>query len=354
MRTDDAHRGWEAETRYRRLPDALIPLDPGGRRLPEVRAALPTLGWEIRPVGPGGGVPDLARGRRPEVAWVLDHPPRGPRQGVGVLTVAADDAEQVLGVEVNLSYGIAYDDDHAHELHFAQTAREVTEDVLGGPPTRLAGPGPRAVWIRPGADVGVMLDEGNVVLQLLRTDRGAEFRRGYPDVWRGSLGADLSRPELSRPVRDWAEAGERLGAALLVLCTQVHAFPGDFTLRLSSAPDPLRSVAAVGNGSHDALRLEAPADHPDLPGSDRFAASGWQHYGGLRQCVVLGALGTGDRPRGPVREAVSLLVDAVRALEVDLADLTYSGEVAVPTGARHLELPQLGLPRAVPEGAAGA
>ncbi|MDW4917462.1 hypothetical protein [Streptomyces californicus] len=178
MRTDYACRGWDSETRYRRLLDDLIPLDLGGWRLPEVRAALSTLGWEIRPVGPGEGVPGLARGRRPEVAWVLDHPPRGPRQGVGVLTMAADDAEQVLGVEVNLSYGIAYDDDHAHELHFAQTAREVTEDVLGGPPTRLAGPGPRAVWIRPGADVGVTLDEGNVVLPLLRTDRGAEFRRG--------------------------------------------------------------------------------------------------------------------------------------------------------------------------------
>ncbi|MFD7420466.1 hypothetical protein ACFV6M_08465 [Streptomyces californicus] len=274
MRTDYACRGWDSETRYRRLLDDLIPLDLGGWRLPEVRAALSTLGWKIRPVGPGEGVPGLARGRRPEVAWVLDHPPRGPRQGVGVLTMAADDAEQVLGVEVNLSYGIAYDDDHAHELHFAQTAREVTEDVLGGPPTRLAGPGPRAVWIRPGADVGVTLDEGNVVLPLLRTDRGAEFRRGYPDVWRGSLGADPSRPEPSRPVRDWADAGERLG--------------------------------------------------------------------------------TGDRPRGPIREAVSLLVDAVRALEMDLADLTYSGEVAVPTSAGHLELPQLGLPRAVPEGAAGA
>ncbi|MFF6927906.1 hypothetical protein [Streptomyces californicus] len=107
MRTDDAYRGWDSEARCRRLPDALIPLDPGGRRLPEVRAALSTLGWEIRPVGPGGDVPDLARGRRPEVAWVLDHPPRGPRQGVGVLTVAADDAAQVLGAEVNLSYGVA-------------------------------------------------------------------------------------------------------------------------------------------------------------------------------------------------------------------------------------------------------
>ncbi|MBD2828836.1 hypothetical protein ID875_11765 [Streptomyces globisporus] len=93
MRADDAYPGWDSEARYRRLP--------------EVRAALSALGWEIRPVGPGGGVPDLARGRRPEVAWVLDHPPRVPRQGVGVLTVAADDAEQVLGAEVNLSYGVA-------------------------------------------------------------------------------------------------------------------------------------------------------------------------------------------------------------------------------------------------------
>ncbi|MFH8881222.1 hypothetical protein [Streptomyces californicus] len=354
MRTDDAYRGWDSETRYRRLLDDLIPLDLDGWRLPEVRAALSTLGWEIRPVAPGGRGPDLARGPRPEVAWELDGPPHGPRQGVGVLTVAADDAEQVVGVEVNLSYGIAYDDDHAHELHFAQTAREVTEDVLGGPPTRLAGPGPRAVWIRPGADVAVTLDEGSVVLQLLRPGRDAEFRRGYPDVWRGPLDADLSRPEPSRPVRDWDEAGERLGTALLALCTEVHAFPGDFTLRLSCARDPLRSVTAVGNGSDDALRLEAPADHPDLPGSDRFAASGWQHYDGLRQRVVLGALGTGDRPRGPVREAVSLLVESVRALEVDLADLTYSGEVDVPKGARQLELPHLGVPRAVPARGPGA
>ncbi len=63
MRTDDAYRGWDSETRYRRLLDDLIPLDLGGWRLPEVRAALSTLGWELRPVGPGEGVPDLARGR---------------------------------------------------------------------------------------------------------------------------------------------------------------------------------------------------------------------------------------------------------------------------------------------------
>ncbi|MFF8554120.1 hypothetical protein ACF058_14915 [Streptomyces sp. NPDC015501] len=347
--TTDAYRGWDSETRFRRLLDELVPLDPGGWRLPDVRTALSTPGWEIRPVVPGGSPPDLARGPRPEVAWELGHHPRGPRQGVGVLTVAAEDPEQVLGLEVNLSYGIAYDDDHAHELHFAQTAREVAEDVLGGPPTRLSGPGSRAVWRRPGTSVAIAVDEGCVVLQLLCTDQGAEFRRGRPDQWRAAARADLSAPEPERPVRDREELRERLGEALAALCAEVHTFPGDFTLRLSSLRDPLRSVVAVGKGWDDALRLQAPAGGPGLPGADRLTASGWQHGDGVRQHTVLAALAMGDRSRGPAREAAALLVDALRALEVDLADLAYSGEVEVPKGARHLELPHLGIPRAAPE-----
>ncbi|WP_228989670.1 hypothetical protein [Streptomyces sp. DH8] len=347
MKTD-AYRGWDSETRFRYLLDDLMPLDPGGWRLPEVRAALSTLGWEIQPVTPGNP-PDLARRDRPEVAWELGWHPRGPRQGVGVLTVAAEDPEQVLGLEINVSYGIAYDDDHAHELHFAQTAREVAEEVLGGPPTRLSGPGPRAVWHRPGTSVAVTLDEGCVVLQLLCTDQGAEFRRGHPDLWRASARADLSAPEPERPAREWEEFQERLGAALTALCAEVHTFPGDLTLRLSSVRDPLRSTAAVGVRWDDALRLQAPAERPGLPGADRLTASGWQHDDGLRQRVVLAAQAMGDRSRGPAREAAALLVDALRAVEVDLADLAYSGEVDVPKGTHHLELPHLGIPRAVPE-----
>ncbi|WP_069740971.1 hypothetical protein [Streptomyces sp. EN23] len=345
MMTDE-YRGWDSETRFQRLLDELLPLDMGTWRLPEVRAVLDdTLGWQARPVTPGGSPPDLARGSRPEVAWELGWHPKGPRQGVGVLTVAAEDPEQVLGLEINLSYGIAYDDDHAHECHFAQTARAVTAYALGGPPTRLAGPGRRAVWHRAGTSVAVMVDEGCVVLQLLCTDQGAEFRPGRPDLWRGSAGADLYAPEPSKPVRGWGDAQARLSSALQSLCAEVQDFPGGFTLLLSSAGAPSRFVRAAASHEADVLRLETPADVPGLPDSERLGRLGWHRSDTLWRRMVPGALTRKD----PVLGAAADLVEAVRTLEVGLFDLVHSGEVSVPTGTRHLELPQLGVPRAAPD-----
>ncbi len=217
----------------------------GGRRLPEVRAALSTLGWEIRPVAPGGLGPDLARGPRPEVAWEPGGPPRGPRQGVGVLTVAADDAEQVLGVEVNLSYGIAYDDDHARELHFAQTAREVAGDVLGGPPTRLAGPGPRAVWIRPGADV--------------RRPAGGHGRPRERRVW-PRAGHDR-RP---RERRVWPRAGH-VGLRAGSVASSSHQVQGGSNSSIESASSAGRSGQPVR--CQCAMRQDSRLGHSGRAGS---------------------------------------------------------------------------------------
>lgn len=322
--------------------DELMPLDMGSWLLPEVRAALGTLGWRLLPVSPGQH-PDLARGRRPEVAWALGHPPEGPRQGIGVLTVAPGAPGQVLGLEINLSYGIAYDDDHSSEWHFAQTARELTERALGGPPTWLAGPGPRAVWHRPGVSVAVMLDEGCVVLQLLRTAHGTESRPGQPDVWRGSTRAHPSPPEPPQRVRDWTDAQARLSAVMQALCAQVPALPAGFILHLSSARDPLRFVSAWNEGED--LRVEAFTHFADLTDPDRLTRLGWRRHGGLWQRRFPGAQNRGEH----AREATALLVDALITLEVDTSELVYSGELSTPGGLRHLELPHLGVPRAVPE-----
>lgn len=341
--TTDRYRYWDSETRFQHLLDELIPLDLGSWRLPDVRAALGTLGWQLLPVTPGQHPPDPARGRRPEVAWTLGHHPRGPRQGVGVLTVASGDPEQVLGLEINLSYGIAYDDDHSSEWHFAQTARELTGRALDGPPTRLAGPGPRAVWHRPGTSVAVLLDEGCVVLQLLCTAQGAESRPGQPDLWRASAPEDLSPAEPEQPVRDWVDAQARLSAAMQSLCAGVPTFPGRFTLHVSSARDPLRFVSAW-NEEED-LRVEAFTHFADLPDAETLTGLGWRRHGGLWQRLFPGALQRGER----AREATALLVDALLTLEVDAAELVYSGELSTPGGLRHLELPRLGVLRTVPE-----
>ncbi|WP_405667196.1 hypothetical protein OG379_35010 [Streptomyces sp. NBC_01166] len=346
--TADRYKGWDSETRFQSLLDELIPLDMGSWLLPEVRAALATLGWQLLPVSPGQHPPDPARGRRPEVAWTLGRPPEGPRQGVGVLTVASGDPRQVLGLEVNLTYGIAYDDDHSSEWHFAQTARELTERALGGPPTWLAGPGPRAVWHRPGVSVAVMLDEGCVVLQLLRTAHGTESRPGQPDVWRGSTPARPCAPEAPQPVRNWTDAQARLSGVMQALCAQVPTLPGSFTLHLSSARDPLRFVSAW-NEEED-LRVEAFTHFADLADPERLTRLGWRRHGGLWQRRFRGAQKRGEH----AREATALLVDALITLEVDTSELVYFGELSTPRGLRHLELPYVGVPRAAPEEATPA
>jgi hypothetical protein len=348
------YRYWSSRKRFRSLLEELVPLDMGGWRVEEVETALGTLGWQLLPVRPGEVV-DLARGPLRGVGRQLASPPRGPRQGVGVVVVDDFACGQAVGVEVNLGYGIAYDDDHHDEVDFVRTTWDIMEEVLGTPPSLWAGAGrrwesrgPRMLWRRPGGTtLAVGLDVHSApVVSMLRTASDSDAA-GHPTmspgVWRAAEPADLppvpERDELRAPLT-WASVRTALSEALRALCADVPCLPGRFILHLQSALDPLRFVSAWNEGLD--LRIESFVHHADRIDPDLLAERGWSDAGGLWQ-RRFGHAADGD---GSADTAAAMLVEAIRAMGVDDADeLNYHGTVSGRGHLFQLDLPDLRLPR---------
>ncbi|WP_424639463.1 hypothetical protein [Embleya sp. AB8] len=349
-----AYKYLSSEDRFRGLVEELAPLDMGGWRMEEVKAALATLGWELLPVEPGNVV-DLARGPLPGVGWELDRHPRGPRQGIGVVVVDHSRSEQAVRLEVNLGYGIAYDDDHRDEVDFLRTAWDVMEETLGTPPTLWTGAGnrwesrgPRMLWRCPEeTTLAVGLDVHSApVMSMLHTASDHDAA-GHPsmsrEVWRAGKPADLPGV-LDRGKRRsfvvWASVQPALARALGALCADTACLPGRFILHLRSAVDPLRFVSAWNEGLD--LRIESFVHHADPIGPDLLATRGWSDVGGGWQRRFDDAAGN----NGHADTAATMLLEAIRAMGVNDADeLTYHGSVVGRGHKFQLDLPGLRLPR---------
>ncbi|MGW0662930.1 alpha/beta fold hydrolase [Streptodolium elevatio] len=345
--TTHEYKYWSSEARFRSLVRELAPLDMGGWLLEDVEAALGTLGWALLPVPPNQVV-DPARGPLDGVGWELGRHPRGPRQGVGVVAAADGAPPRAVRVEVNLGYGIAYDDDHRDEVHFLRTAWDVMEEVLDAPPTLWAGAGrkwdsrgPRMLWRRPGeTTLAVGLDVHSVpVMAMLHTASdgdAAGARHESPGVWRAGEPADL--PALPEPepraATTWKRVETGLAEALRALCADTPCLPGAFVLHVRSTRYPLRFVSAWNEGFD--LRIESFVnDTPVDP--DALVRRGWSDAGGLWQRRF------GDAKSGDAGTAAAMLLEAIRTAGVEDPDeLGYHGTVSGRGHLFELELPHLG------------
>ncbi|MBF6340809.1 hypothetical protein IU450_33680 [Nocardia abscessus] len=127
----DEYRYWSAQRRFRDLVEQLAGLRMGGWSIPEVESALSRLGWKLRPVVPARPV-EPARPTEQVVGWELGWYPEAPRAGVATVVAAKSDPGQIVALSVNVSHGIAYDD----EVEFLREAWGIVEGVCGARPTR--------------------------------------------------------------------------------------------------------------------------------------------------------------------------------------------------------------------------
>ncbi|MGY1946293.1 TY-Chap domain-containing protein [Nocardia asiatica] len=327
----DEYRYWSADRRFRELVGQLAGLRMGGWSIGEVESALSTLGWKLRPVVPARPV-DPARWTEQVVDWELGWYPEGPRAGVATITAAKTDPRQAILLSVNVSHGIAYDD----EVEFVREAWGIVEGVCGVRPTRWGGRGPWVMWQRPGTSMAVRLDGSSVVVELLCTALASDASNGPPMVWQAAESTELLGREPKVFVTDWNVLRNRLSVVLRALCRDTPQFPGQFILHLESAVDE-KTFVSVWNVGWE-LTTEAFVHHPDPPDPDRLVGLGWTRDPWQRN---FGSTISDEH----ADTAAELLVDALQTLGVDLADLKYTGTVSGRGQLLTLYLPELGLPR---------
>lgn len=310
----------------------------------ELEAAVSTLGWQLRPVVPARAV-DLALWTQQIVDWELSP---GPRAGLATVMTANTDPQQAVLLTVNLSQGINfkdYDDGPQYsEVEFARSAWSMLEHTLGSPATSWSGLGPRMLWERPDTNLALRLDRDQVVLEMMCTAFDSDARQEPRPLWRATESAAVPTGAPVRvEVTSWDDLRERLGAALRALCSDSPLFPATFRLHLRSMTDPKRYV--ITWNTHHTLGIEGPANDTDGPGPDHFTGLGWMRQHEVWRQWVDNTRFTPQR----AEIAADRLVDALRAQQVELADLAYHGLIDGRDRQLTVELPELGSPRREPD-----
>ncbi|MFE9860004.1 hypothetical protein [Streptomyces sp. NPDC005780] len=327
---------WLEADAFRDLVRQVAPLRPGGWSLPEFERAISALGWELRgPREVGGQI------------WRRFVARKGPWGGYGTVIADASEPEQVRKVNVRVV------DLPAEDLRTAadpvRAAWWVMEEELG-PPTLWGGDaGPWMMWRRPGACLAVHThDEGEVSLELLPADAGTDvIGRGYArGSWRAADPAGLP-PVPTTPTRRSTSGGEvqkRLYEALRSLTYDAPFFPARFILHLSSARDPQRFVQCWSHGLELVIEATGYLHHPELADPARLTRNGWELPHSLWQRRFPDA----RDDHAQAETAARMLVEELRQLAVDPADLVHGGSMTGRGRGFHLDLPHLGLPRTHP------
>lgn len=327
---------WLEADAFRELVKQVAPLRPGGWSLPEFVRVTSALGWELRgPREVGGQVRRRFAARK------------GPSCGYGTVIADASEPEQVRKLNVRVVDLPA--EDVREAAGPVRAAWWVMEDELG-PATLWGGDGgPWMMWRRPGAVLVVHThDAGEVSLELLPADAGTDAvgRGGARGSWRAAEPAGLpSAP--TTPARRGTSGGEvqkRLYEALRSLTYDAPFFPARFILHLASARDPLRFVQCWSQGPDLVIEATGYLHHPELADPARLTGHGWELPHSLWQRRFPDAM---DDP-AHAGTAARMLVEELRNLAVDPADLVHSGSMTGRGRGLHLDLPHLGIPRTHP------
>ncbi|MFI7089409.1 TY-Chap domain-containing protein [Streptomyces anulatus] len=324
---------WLDDDTFRELVREVTPLRFGSWSLPEFEQATSELGWELRE-------PKEIVGQ----VWRRFAPRKGPWGGYGTVIADASEPEQVRKLNVRVVDLPA--EDIATAAGLVRAAWWVMEEELG-PPTMWGGnSGPWMLWRRPGACLLVHThDEGEVSLELLPSDADADAAgRGYSrGRWRAAEPAGLPTAPAAPPApgTTWEEVEKRLSEALRSLDHDTPFFPGRFILHLGSADDPQRFVQCWSQDLGLVIEATGYLHQPDAADPARLARNGWDSSPSVWQRRFPDAM---DDP-AHAATAARMLVEELRHLGVDLADLSYDGTMTGRGRGFHLELPDLGIPR---------
>ncbi|MGI5171628.1 hypothetical protein ACQEU3_45515 [Spirillospora sp. CA-253888] len=325
---------WYEADEFRELVQQLATLDLGGWSLEEFEHATAALDWELQE-------PDDIAGQ----VWRRFAPRKGPWGGYATLVADAADPDRMRRLNVRL-VDLPAEDVSVIAGH-VRAAWWVMEEELG-PSTMWGGDAdPWMLWVRPGTSFIVRShDGGEMSFELLNTatDADAAGRGDSRGAWRAADPADLPSAASTGPATDWAEVQKRLYTALHSLNYDAPFFPGMFTLHLASAHDPKRFVQCWSHGLSLVVEATGYMHHPDLADPDRLTQNGWKPSHSLWQRRFPNAMD--DREHA--RTAARMIVDELRHLGIDLADLVYSGTMVGRGRHLHLDLPGLGLSRTLP------
>ncbi|MFJ3596093.1 TY-Chap domain-containing protein [Streptomyces sp. NPDC090126] len=303
----------------------------GSRSLSDVERATSPLGWELQE-------PKEVAGR----VWRRFAARTGPSAGYGTLIAAAPEPERIRKLNVRVVDLLA--EDLATAAGLIRAAWWVMEEELG-PPTLWGGDsGPWMLWRRRGAGILVHShDGGEVSFELVPAaadsdEAGRGCSRGR---WRAAEPADLSPASPDLPGTTWEQVEKRLAETLRSLDHDPPFFPGRFILHLGDAREPQRFVQCWSQDLSLVVEATGHLHRPDAADPARMERNGWESSRSIWQRRFPDAM---DSP-AHAATAAHMLVEELRQLGVDLADLSYDGTMSGRGRGFHLDLPDLGIPR---------
>ncbi|MEU4921689.1 hypothetical protein AB0G29_20330 [Streptomyces parvus] len=322
---------WLADDLFRTFVREVAPLHFGSWSLTDVEHATSSLGWELRE-------PKEVAGQ----VWRRFAPRKGPSAGYGTLIADASEPERLRKLNVRVVDLPA--EDLAAAVGFVRAAWWVMEDELG-PPTLWGGDsGPWMLWRRPGTSFLVHShDGGEVSFELLPSAAdgdaaGSGYSRGR---WRAAEPAGLPPASPAPPATTWEQVEKRLSETLRSLDHDTPFFPGRFILHLGDARDPRRFVQCWSQDLCLVVEATGHLHRPDAADPARLVRNGWEFSRSIWQRRFPDAM----NDRAHAATAARMLVEELRHLGVDLADLSYDGTMSGRGRGFHLGLPDLGIPR---------
>ncbi|MFH9231162.1 hypothetical protein [Streptomyces globisporus] len=326
---------WLDDDIFRTFVREIAPLRLGSWSLSEFEGATSALGWELRD-------PKEVAGQ----VWRRFSPRKGPSAGYGTLIADASEPEQVR--KLNVRVVDLPPEDLATAAGFVRAAWWVMEEELG-PPTLWGGDsGPWMLWRRPGTSILVHShDGGEVSLELLPSATDSESAgRGYSrGRWRAAAPAELppapapGPPDLSGTT--WEQVEKRLSETLRSLDHDTPFFPGRFILHLGAARDPEHFVQCWSQDLSLVVEATGHLHRADAADPARMAQNGWEFSRSVWQRRFPDAMGDPAH----AATAARMLVEELRQLGVEPADLSYDGTMSGRGRGFHLDLPDLGIPR---------
>ncbi|MEU0360442.1 TY-Chap domain-containing protein [Streptomyces cyaneofuscatus] len=329
---------WLDDDIFRTFVREIAPVRFGSWSLTDVQRATSALGWELRE-------PREVAGR----VWHRFAPRKGPSAGYGTLIADASEPDQVR--KLNVRVVDLPPEDLATAVDLVRAAWWVMEEELGPPALWGGDGGPWMMWRLPGAGILVHShDNGEVSFELLPDAAdgdaaGSGYSRGR---WRAAEPADLplvppsgSPGSPNPPGTTWEQFERRLSETLRSLGYDTPFFPGRFILHLGSARDPRHFVQCWSQDLSLVVEATGHLHRPDSADPALMAENGWEFSRSIWQRRFPKAR---DKP-AHAATAARMLVEELRQLDVDLADLSYDGTMSGRGRGFHLDLPDLGIPR---------
>ncbi|MFJ1802547.1 TY-Chap domain-containing protein [Streptomyces sp. NPDC088180] len=321
---------WLDDDIFRKLVREVTPLRFGSWSLSDFEHTTSGLGWELRD-------PQEVVGQ----VWRRFAPRKGPWGGYGTVIADASSPDQVRKLNVRVVDLPA--EDTASAAGLVRAAWWVVEEELG-PPTMWGGDaGPWMLWRLPGACLLVHThDEGEVSLELLPPDAGSDAAGGgySHGRWRAAEQAGLPTVPAASGAT-WEDVEKRLSQTLRSLGHDSPFFPGRFILHLGSADDPQRFVQCWSQDPGLVIEATGHLHRPEAADPDRLERNGWDSSPSVPQRRFPDTMGEPAH----AATAARMLVEELRHLGVDLADLSYDGTMTGRGRGFHLDLPDLGIRR---------